>query len=346
MTDLSTTLAPMLSPLRGLWRRLDGAWTVLVLLIVGTAILVPADLPIRLGEALGFLLSTAPFILFAVLSLAFVKAAGAEALLARAFTGNPHRMILLAALLGGLSPFCSCEVIPFIAMLLAVGVPLSAVMAFWLASPLMDPAMFLITTGALGVDFALAKVVAAVGLGLFGGYGMHALTSSGAFSNPLKTAERKGCGARKPFEGQPVWRFWQDPARRVTFGEETLANGHFLLKWLALAYFIEALMIAYMPADLIAQILGGSGLGPILLGALVGGPAYLNGYAAPPLLAGLVEQGMSAGAAMSFLIAGGVSSIPAAVAVWALVRPPVFVAYIAFGFTGAVLAGSAWALIG
>ncbi|MEL6236067.1 MAG: permease [Pseudomonadota bacterium] len=345
MTDLSATLAPVLSPLRGLWRRLDGAWTVLALLIIGAAVLVPADLPTRLGEAAGFLLNTAPFILFAVLSLAYIKAAGAEALLARAFTGNPHRMILLAALLGGLSPFCSCEVIPFIAMLLAVGVPLSAVMAFWLASPLMDPAMFLITTGALGVDFAMAKVVAAVGLGLFGGYGMHLLTSSGAFSNPLKTAQRSGCcGAKKPFEGKPVWRFWQEPARRETFGEEALANGHFLLKWLALAYFIEALMIAYMPADLIAQILGGSGIGPILLGALVGGPAYLNGYAAPPLLAGLVEQGMSAGAAMSFLIAGGVSSIPAAVAVWALVRPPVFAAYIAFGFTGAVLAGSVWAL--
>ncbi|MEM9047976.1 MAG: permease [Pseudomonadota bacterium] len=342
MSDLSVTLGSA----RSLWRRVDGAWTALALLVMATAVLVPQDLSARAVEAGGFLLNTAPFILFAILSLAFVKASGSEALLARAFTGSPHRMIVLAAMLGGLSPFCSCEVIPFIAMLLAVGAPLSAVMAFWLASPLMDPAMFIITAGGLGVGFALAKVVAAVGLGVLGGYAMYALTASGAFADPLRPQERKGCcGARKPFSGQPVWRFWTERPRREIFGEEALSNGHFLLKWLALAYFIEALMIAYIPADLIAEILGGDGAGPIVLGAVVGAPAYLNGYAAVPLLAGLIEQGMSAGAAMSFLVAGGVSSIPAAVAVWALVRPPVFAAYLGFGIVGAILAGMSWALI-
>ena len=41
-------------------------------------------------------------------------------------------MIVFATFLGGVSPLCSCEVIPFIAALLALGIPLSAVMAFWL----------------------------------------------------------------------------------------------------------------------------------------------------------------------------------------------------------------------
>ena len=49
-----------------------------------------------------------------------------------------HRPRSRMILLGALAPFCSCEVIPFISALLAVGAPLSAVMAFWLASPLMD----------------------------------------------------------------------------------------------------------------------------------------------------------------------------------------------------------------
>ena len=81
---------------------------------------------------------------------------------------------------------------------------------------------------------------------------------------------------------------------------------------------------------------------PILLGALVGAPAYLNGYAAVPLVAGLVEQGMSNGAAMSFVIAGGVSCIPAAIAVWALVKPRVFAAYFGYAMLGALIAGSIW----
>ena len=61
-------------------------------------------------------------------------------------------------------------------------------------------------------------------------------------------------------------------------------------------------------------------------------PAYLNSYVAPPLLAGLTEQGMSAGAAMAFMVAGAVSSVPAMAAVWSLVRRGVFAAYLGSGF--------------
>ena len=48
---------------------------------------------------------------------------------------------------------------------------------------------------------------------------------------------------------------------------------------------------------------------------------------------------------MSFMIAGGVSSIPAAIAVWALVKPRIFAAYLGFALTGAVLAGVTWQIL-
>ena len=64
--------------------------------------------------------------------------------------------------------------------------------------------------------------------------------------------------------------------------------------------------------------------------------------ASPPLVAGIMDQGMSAGAAMAFVVAGGVSSIPAMTAVFALVKRQVFAAYIGLGFTGAVLSGLAY----
>ena len=68
-------------------------------------------------------------------------------------------------------------------------------------------------------------------------------------------------------------------------------------------------------------------------------PAYLNGYAAIPLVAGLIEKGMVPGAAMAFMVAGGVTSIPAAMGVHALVRRDVFVSYLLFGIGAALLAG-------
>lgn len=329
------------------WQRTDKAWLALGVILALTAFFDPAQFRPTLAFAANALWHTAPFIAFAVLAVAFMKATGAETLLAKAFEGRQARMIVLAALLGGLSPFCSCEVIPFIAAMLALGAPLGAVMAFWLASPIMDPAMFLITSGTLGWDFAVAKTLAAIGLGLFGGFVTMAAARSAVFTEPLRDKPQVGgcCGVKKPFEGKTVWRFWQDPERADAFKASALDNAVFLLKWLALAYVLEALMLEYIPADVIAGLLGGDGLGTILLGALVGAPAYLNGYAAVPLVDALLAQGMSNGAAMSFVIAGGVSSIPAGIAVWALVKPRVFAAYLGLAITGAVLAGLAWQAI-
>jgi uncharacterized protein len=329
------------------WRRFDRVVLVILAILLAVAALDPAQLWPTVEFAAGALLRTAPVLAFAVLAIAYVKAAGAETLVGRVFQGREVPMILLAAAAGGLSPFCSCQVITFIAAMLAVGVPLSAVMAFWLASPLMDPAMFVLTSAMLGVEFAVAKTIFAIGIGLMGGLTVRAFSGGAVFANPLKSglAPRTCCGAVKnPFAGQTEWRFWRDAPRRTQFATTARENALFLGKWLLLAYTIEALMITYVPAALIAQALGGSGVQPVLVGALLGAPAYLNGYAAVPLMAALLGQGMADGAAMAFVVSGGMTSIPAAIAVWALVRPRVFGAYLGFAFAGAILSGIAWGL--
>lgn len=329
---------------RDLWKRLDKVVLTFLLILGIVAVLdSPAVGPI-LSEAWSHLRGTLPFILFAVAAIGFLKATGSERLLDGAFTGRESRMIGVGASVGGLSPFCSCEVIPFIAALLTAGAPLSAVMAFWLASPLMDPAMFAITAGGLGFDFAIAKTVAAIAIGLMGGFAVMLFARSAVFADPLreKMAVSSCCGAKKLGVN---WRFWQERERQSVFVKAAWENLLFLGKWLALAYLFQALLIRYVPAELIATVIGGDGIGPILLAATVGAPAYLNGYAAVPLIEGLLAQGMNPGAAMAFMISGGVSSIPAMVAVWALVKPRVFVAYLGLAMTGSILAGLIWGAI-
>jgi uncharacterized membrane protein YraQ (UPF0718 family) len=61
--------------------------------------------------------------------------------------------------------------------------------------------------------------------------------------------------------------------------------------------------------------------------------------AALPLVSGLMEQGMAPGAGMAFLVAGGVSSLPAAIAVWALVKRQVFMLYLGLALTGSFASG-------
>ena len=327
---------------RSIGRHLQTPWTIVIVAPILVAIFdLPNFIPVT-SIALKAFLGTLPVIAFAVLLIAYLKAAGAEAMVAEAFKGKEARMIFLAALLGGLAPFCSCEVIPFIAGLLALGAPLSAVMAFWLSSPLIDPPTLLITASALGWPFAVGKAVSAVALGLFGGFVVSYLLKAGLMANPLKQnsvgCSSCGCGP-SPFSGKPVWSFWKEENRQGVFLDELRTNALFLIKWLALAYVLEGLLITYVPASLIASLVGGTGVVPIAIAAFVGIPAYLNSYVAPPLLAGLMDQGMSAGAAMSFMVAGAVSSVPAMAAVWSLVKKGVFAVYLGLGVTGAILSG-------
>lgn len=325
----------------------DMAVTALLAILLGLALTLPEQAAASLGFTLQSLLDVAPFLLASIAIAAYAKASGADNLIARAFSGSLVPMVIAASLVGALSPFCSCGVIPLIAALLAMGVPLPAVMAFWLASPLMDPSMFMLTVGTLGLGFALFKTMAAIAMGLIGGFGMAVLMRSGAFSEPLRPeVGNGGCGgARVRSPKAVVWRFWHEAERRSTFVRNAGTTTLFLTKWLALAFLLESLMLAWIPAELVATTLGGDGLLPVITAVLVGVPAYLNGYAALPLIGGLMGQGMTPGAGMAFLIAGGVTSMPAAIAVWALARPPVFMAYVGFALTGSLALGLAFNLL-
>ena len=321
-------------------RSVDRVWLVIILILIALAGLAPTQLPASIAFALRALGSTAPYLVLAVLAIGYLKASGAEHAIAQAFQGRELRMIVLAAVFGGLAPFCSCEVIPFIAGLLAVGTPLSAVMAFWLSSPLIDPPTVLITAAELGWPFAVGKTITAVAIGLYGGGAIYLAQRLHWFGEPLRPRSNGCCGCSPPLEqGKPVWKFWHDTERLGVFKAEASSNALFLLKWLSLAYVLESLMVRYVPAEAIAGVVGGPGLVPIATSALVGAPAYLNGYAAPAIVSGLIDHGMTPGAGMAFIVAGAVTSIPAMTAVFALVRRSVFAAYLALGFTGAIVSG-------
>jgi uncharacterized membrane protein YraQ (UPF0718 family) len=292
----------------------------------------------------------APFLLISVILAAALKASGADDSIARVFSGHPVRAIFAAAAFGGLSPFCSCGVVPIVAALLAARVPLAPVMAFCLASPVMDPEMFVLMAAETGLSFTLAKTAAAVGIGLFGGLAVHALSGGGRFDDVLRPGMGGGCGTSSCTPDvlrrrDIVWTFWRDEARRGAFAKTAGQTAVFLGKWLALAFALESLMVAHVPADWIASTLGTGAWWTIPAAALAGVPAYLNGYAAIPLVASLMEMGMGQAAALTFMVAGGVTSAPAALAVFAVVRAPVFGLYLALALTGSVLVGVVYAAV-
>lgn len=322
----------------------DPALRLLGLLLVLLAVLSPAQVWPTLLFGLQALWNLAPWLLLSAALAAYAQASHADHAIGRAFTGAPRRAVVLAALVGVLSPFCSCGVIALVAGLLGAGVPLAPIMAFWISSPLMDPAMFVLTAATLGLPFALAKTLAALVMGLLAGWVTLRWGRGGIWAAPLRGAPTPApVDAATP--APPLqWRVWAQAERRRDWAQRLAHNSWSVGRWMLLAFALESLLITYVPASSVARWLGDSSAS-VGLAVLVGIPAYLNGMAALPLVAGLVELGMHPAVGMGFLLGGGVTSLAAMSAVWALVRPRVFALYLALAVGGALLASYAYALV-
>ncbi len=124
-----------------------------------------------------------------------------------------------------------------------------------------------------------------------------------------------------------------------TFGRDMASETWRLGRWLVLAFVLEAVMLRYVPQAAIAGVLGEGSRFAVVLAALVGIPLYLNNVSALPIVSGLLAQGMQPGAAIAFLIAGPVTTVPAMSAVWGVVKPRVFALYVGVALVGSVVLG-------
>nr|WP_269808660.1 permease [Enterovibrio nigricans] len=307
---------------------LEPVWTVFLLTLLLIAVIDPQQFAISLRFMGDTFVLIVPFILASSLIYAYVSATQADSLIANALQGRQAVVIVTAAMFGALSPFCSCGVIPLIAAMLAMGVPLAPVMAFWIASPVIDPVMYLLTAGIVGWEFATLKALGAIVLGLTAGWAVYFAQRAGYLLNPLKPSVT-GDTTTLTQTDKPVWRFWEEAPRKAVFIEKATNIMLLLLKWLAFAFLLESLLVAYVPTEWVASSFGGDTQAPILWATLIGVPAYINGYVAVPLIAELINKGMQPGAGMAFLIAGGITSIPAMIAVVAVARIQVVIFYVA-----------------
>ena len=128
-------------------------------------------------------------------------------------------------------------------------------------------------------------------------------------------------------------KFWQ------RLSKETLSATAMVVKFMALAFFLEALIILYVPQEWISGALGQNNPMAIATAAILGIPTYTGNLASLPMISGLLTQGMNPAAALAFLIAGPTTTLPAMAAVWPLVARRVFVLYVSFALIGAVLTG-------
>ena len=290
----------------------------------------------------------APIVLIGLFVTGVLTATGSIGILVTTFNGREGLAIVMVSLIGAVLPVCGLTVLPLVVGLLGAGVALPPVMAFLLSSAVTDPQMFSITVATLGLPFATGKTVAALGIGLFGGGVTLALVRLGNFDNPTRESRMleslvpaSSCCASSDVQ----WQFWREPARLKVFRNSSWSLAKLVIFWLGAAFIAEYFLKLYLPDDYLASFVGHDNPFAIPVAAIIGAPLYLDGYAALPFVRGLLDRGMVEGAAMAFLIAGGITSAWTAIPVFALFRFPVFLTYIVLAVIGSILSGWTYAFI-
>lgn len=199
------------------WLRL--VYVALVVGLVSAFALAPGHAVATGQFVLSGLLDVTPIVVPGILIAAWIMASGASDRVAQTMQGRTISSVVLAAGVGAVTPVCGVTVLPLMAGLLAGGVPLAPVMAFWLSSPITDPAMLSVTVATLGWEFTLGKTIAAVGLGLFGGFGTAALQGSAWTHSPLRRNRVTGSLGMSCGTGDTGFRaaIWAEPGRRTRF---------------------------------------------------------------------------------------------------------------------------------
>ncbi|WP_226886514.1 permease [Nisaea nitritireducens] len=313
--------------------------------LLGLALVFPS-LSMETFQFVGWsLLEVSPLVIPGVLLSAWVRASGASGRISEIFRGNMHRTVLAAAAVGAVTPVCGISVLPLMVGLLAGGVPLAPVMAFWLSSPVTDPAMLATTAATLGVEFAVGKTLAAFCIGLAGGsltammahkpWAMAALRDNSIVGSLGQVCQTNGF--------TPA--IWKDAENRTGFYREIRATTRLILICLIPAFAMEHLLGYMLTPEALSAYVGSGNWWSIPLAVLIGGPLYLDGFAALPLTRSLLDHGMSPGAAMGFLVSGGVVSIYGAMAILPVLKLKPFLLYLIVALTGSLAAGWAFDMI-
>ena len=211
----------------------------------------------------------------------------------------------LAALLGLVTPFCSCSSIPLFVGFLGAGIPLGVTMTFLVSSPLLSETAIVMLGGILGVKVMVIYIIAGIIVSMFAGFLLRNVDPN-KHINPdiLALSEGKQAAAEKTRKFRKQYlKTWLDEAWSLS---------RKLIPYVAIGVAIGATIHNLVPADLLTKILGNNAWWSIPVATLISVPIYANAAGVIPIVGALIGKGVAIGTAMVVLMATIGLSLPEA----------------------------------
>lgn len=230
-----------------------------------------------------------------------------------------------AALLGIVSPFCSCSTIPIFLGFVAAGIPFGMIITFLFVSPMVNEAAVVVLLGTLGWKVTLAYVLGGVAVGVSGGYLLKKL----GFEKYLRQ-----------FDGAAGNHGKEDISRKERFDlalEETKSIVREILPYVIIGVGIGAAVHGFVPQELIGKYLTGTLAVPAAV--LVGVPIYTNIMGVFPVVESLVAKGLPIGTSIAFMMSVAALSLPQFVILKKVMEKKLIAAYAAVVSLGILILG-------
>lgn len=236
---------------------------------------------------------------------------------------------VLAALLGAVTPFCSCSSVPLFIAFLSAGIPLGVTMAFLITSPLVNEVAVVLLGEALGLKFMLSYVGTGIALGVIGGFVIDILKLDRwvepyvwniKMPTPANAEEAKGWTWRERYaRGEAI-----DIVKRVWL-------------YVLIGIGLGAGLHGYVPKEWFLAHAGPDNPFAVPLAVLMGIPLYSNATGIIPVAEVLMNKGVPVGTILAFIMSIVAISLPELLILRKVLKPQMllfFVGYLFFAFVG------------
>ena len=235
----------------------------------------------------------------------------------------------LAALIGIMTPFCSCSAVPLFIGFVEAGVPLGVTFSFLISAPMVNEIALVLLWGLFGWQIALIYIISGVIIATLAGWILGKMKLEKwveGFVYKIKIA--------------------QTDEKKLTFGDRIEYAKKYTIDivksvwiYIVIGVGLGALMHGYAPSDLLAKYAGADNFFAVPIATLVGIPLYSNAAGTIPIVSVLIDKGMAIGTALAFMMAVTALSLPEFIILRKVLKVKLIIAYAAIVGVGIIFTG-------
>ena len=236
---------------------------------------------------------------------------------------------IISALLGTVTPFCSCSSIPLFIEFTSAGLPLGVTFSFLISSPMVDLGSLVLLMSIFGVKVAIAYVIVGLLIAVIGGDLIEKLHMESYVEDFVKHAS-----------SVDIYYSSLTKKERIQYAkEQTTGTFKKVFPYILLGVGIGAIIHNWIPKTWIEGILGSNNPFGVILATLVGVPMYADIFGTIPVAEALLAKGALLGTVLSFMIAVTTLSLPSLIMLKKAVKPKLLILFITICTFGIIIVG-------